>query len=427
MLNHTHALAGLISALAAALTGPIALGDTTIDFENLANGTVVTNQYAGVTFSCIPASCGGGNPDAIIEVNPAGGTSSGTHALTLGTGCPDFSPDYLRMVFPQGQAEVSFTLGNSGGTYTVRAYNAANVLIQNQSIVIGGGFVGVHRVVHIIRPTADIRRVEVEDTISDFEYIDDLFFTNCDGDNTPPIAEIAARGFNAAVCGTVTFTGRACDPDGNYDHDTLEYMRVNPPGVWTTIGSFTSPQCVAGGNLYTWNSAPAGITEGYYILRLTVTNACGLTSQAITVVYVDKSFTGLSVASPANGAVVGRNVCVTGSVSDYGLTGWTVAYQPAAGGAFVAIAAGATAILNNTFAVWDTVAAGVADGNYNIRVQATDACSNTQTIIRLVTVDNTPPSGASCGCASPSPDTNGDGMVDVNDLLNVITHWGVFP
>ncbi len=419
----------------ALLTGSVTLADTSIDFEDFVIGTDISNQYAGVTFSCVPGSCGGGMPRPNIVV-PDGGTSSPTRGLTVPNGCGGFNTDFLRMVFAANQEHVSFTLGDEGALqYQVRAYTAGNVLFNTQNIQIigegpgGTGDAGVFRVVNVHAAGANkIRRIEIEETSDGVtETIDDLFFTRCDGDDTPPIAEIDSRDFNACVCGSVSFTGRACDPDGNYDHDTLEYMRVNPPGPWTTIGTETIPQCTAGGALYTWNTAPAAITEGYYILRMTVTNACGLTSQAITVVYVDKSFSGLSIASPANAAIVGRQVCVVGSVSDYCLNTWSVAYQPAGGGAFVAIAAGNSALLNNTFAVWDTVAAGVPDGNYNIRIQANDICGNAQTIVRLVTVDNTPPSGPSCGCAGPSPDTDGDGDVDVDDLVNVILNWGPFP
>src|SRR5262245_2999129 len=158
-------LAGILVVISATA----ALADTFIDFENLAVNTQVTNQYAGVVFSAPPDSCGGAPPVRPVIVNPAGGTSSGTKALSLTTGCPDFSPDYLRMVFDEPHGEVSFTLGNTPGTYNIRAYTvpAGGAAVINTNVVIGGaGFVGVFRMVRLIRATNDIRRVEIQDSVS---------------------------------------------------------------------------------------------------------------------------------------------------------------------------------------------------------------------------------------------------------------------
>ncbi|UCF34169.1 MAG: hypothetical protein JSV78_02460, partial [Phycisphaerales bacterium] len=66
----------------------LVLGTTTlaecpsIDFEDLPLGTAVTTQYAGVTFSVEPQSCGG-EPTLYMRIAnaPPGGTSSGTKVL----------------------------------------------------------------------------------------------------------------------------------------------------------------------------------------------------------------------------------------------------------------------------------------------------------------------------------------------------------
>ncbi|MBN2506276.1 MAG: hypothetical protein JXQ71_06240 [Verrucomicrobia bacterium] len=98
-------------------------GCTTIDFEDQAVGSVVTTDYPGVTFSVLPQTCGG-SPILYMRIaNPAGnGTSSGTRCLRIPTGCPDFSDDYLRMVFAAPQSKVTFTLGDYTGTYHIRYY-----------------------------------------------------------------------------------------------------------------------------------------------------------------------------------------------------------------------------------------------------------------------------------------------------------------
>lgn len=84
----------------------------TIDFEGLPPGTVVTDQYAGVTFVVFPESCGPGDPAAMI-VDVGSDAASETQALQVGFGCPDFGSDRLDIVFDELQRAVSFTVGGS--------------------------------------------------------------------------------------------------------------------------------------------------------------------------------------------------------------------------------------------------------------------------------------------------------------------------
>ena len=57
------------------------------------------------------------------------------------------------------------------------------------------------------------------------------------------------------------------------------------------------------GNLYFWNTTPAEITDGLYVLRLTATNACGLSASAVTTVAVSKTFDSIAIRQPpANAA-----------------------------------------------------------------------------------------------------------------------------
>jgi hypothetical protein len=51
---------------------------------------------------------------------------------------------------------------------------------------------------------------------------------------------------------------------------------------------------------------------------LTATNACGLESNDVIVVYVDKRFDTVSLRSLQDGDIVGgNNVCIDGTVWDY--------------------------------------------------------------------------------------------------------------
>ncbi len=379
----------LLPGVLTSLLVPAAIASVTVDFEDLAVGTVVTTQYDGVTFSALPQSCGGAPPVNVVIVNPEGGTASGTRGLSLTTGCPDFSPDYLRMVFDDLQREVTFTLGDyAGGTMQVKSYRDNGTLIATQNIVLeGDNPIGCFRLVRVGSASGpyEIRRIQIDNTLDLFEVIDDLTF---DSDTTPPTASITSPAYRACGCGTITVRGIACDDDGDYGFDKLEYMPV-AGGAWVQIGTYSSPVCVEG-NLYTWNTA--AIADGEYFLLLTVENANGLQAQDLTVVYVDKTQPGVTLTTPTNGAIVGGTVCFHGTVTDRCFDHFTVDYRPAGGGAWQPVDAPQynSQIYNPvTFATWNTTL--VADGSYELRVVAYDSCNNTRTVSVTVTVDNTDP------------------------------------
>lgn len=409
--------------LALALTAGMSRAQCpTFNFENLAVGTAVTTQYAGVTFSVVPQSCGN-NPTLFMRTTTAAaGTSSGTKCLKIDQGCPSFSDDYLRMVFDNLQSEVTFVLGDWATTYTVRAYSTfsgAGGLISSTPVVLpGAGQLAVYRFVRVTAPLGDMRRIEVQGATSTFEAIDDLTLV----DNTPPTAQIASPLFGTCGCTTVLVTGVACDSDGVYGNDRLEYRRVGVPLFvgWTQVGTFTSPLCTSG-QLYSWNTT--GLTEGYYYLRLTATNACGLSATDQTVVYVDKSFTltEADVRAPANGAILGGSVCIDGTVWDQCFTSRTVRYRPTAGGAFAPVDPANPSypapVVNDPLAVWNTVAgaAAVADGSYQIEVAGTDMCGASAAVLRTVTIDNTPPAAA---ISSPVECSYRCGIVAVSGVVS---------
>ncbi len=384
-------------ALTLALSGA-ASGQCTIDFEDLAVNTAVTTQYAGVTFSVQPQTCGN-NPTLYMRIKtPVNGTSSGTKCIKIDTGCPDFSDDYLRMVFDVAHDEVSFTLGDWATTYTVRYYSTTSGagLIGSISVVIppaGAGDVGVHRRVTVTSASSNIRRIEVQGATSTFEAIDDLTFYS---DTTPPIAELSVPAYQACECdNSVSVRGRACEDDGVYARDTLHYMPVGG-AAWTFIDDATSPQCTPNGALYTWNTA--AMADGAYFLRLTVYNECGLSSEDVTVVDIHRDLANPVVRSPTAGAVLGGIICIDGTVYDSigCFDHYTVDWKPVVGGAYAhvdpAFPQYAAAVITDPLASWNTLAAPFpADGNYRIRVQAVDTCGVPNDTFVDIVLDNTPP------------------------------------
>ncbi len=427
--------AALIAAfLAAAVAGA---GTTTINFDGYAAGTAITNQYAGVTFSAPPNSCGGAGPVQTVIAVPTGGTSSDGRALSTEMGCPDFSPDYIRIVFDNPQSLVTFTLGTAPGPYQVRGYTTTSggSAVTSQNITIAGeSSQGVYRLVTVTRTAGDLRRIEIQNTLANWEYIDDLTFA-CP-DVTPPHAVLTAPAFEAGLCGSVSVSirGLACDPDGQYQGDKLEYLRADDPNAaWTLYDSATTAQCSPNGLLYVWNTT--GYAEGWYYLRLTVTNACELQSSAVVLVYVDRSFEDLELTTPASAGQYGGIVHFEGTVEDRWFSQYTVKSRPSSGGAYMpvdpnnSVYTPASGVVNGPLAQWNTTSGvtAAADGNYSVQVVGTDDCGNSLTSTRTIGIDNTRPTAM---ISAPDACTYVDGLVDVFGtatdlhLSSWVLYWG---
>lgn len=220
----------------------------------------------------------------------------------------------------------------------------------------------------------------------DFE-ITDL----CEFDTAPPTAQLTAPADFECVCGVTDLIGTASDADGALSEYRLEYRMVND-AQWNLIYAGTATvqnaELVPGG----W-SAP--FAEGYYVVRLTVVDACGKTSAAERVIRIDSVLDVASIDAPAHASVVAREVCVIGRISNSicGMT-YTVDYRPVGAGAFQPVDPSNpvyfTAVTNDIMATWDTIGLALPDGDYELRLAADTGCAGaSQTII--VTVDNTAP------------------------------------
>jgi hypothetical protein len=223
----------------------------------------------------------------------------------------------------------------------------------------------------------------------------------CDVDTTPPIAVISTPlswpAPSGVTCDSTMIYGSAHDPDGTFDRYTVEYLPVNG-STWIPI--YSSPNPVVNGNLLgggTWNTG--GLSQGWYFLRLSASNVCGRSSSVVAWLFVDKQYDNASIRSPANGAVLGGSVCVDGTVWDENARGadsYTVRYAPLpAATPFNPVDPAhltyAGTVLNDPLASWNT-RAGIPDGNYRLRLDATDQCGRASTPqTRDVVIDNTAP------------------------------------
>jgi len=223
----------------------------------------------------------------------------------------------------------------------------------------------------------------------------------CDVDTTPPIAILSTPlswpAPSGVTCDSTMIYGSAHDPDGTFAGYVVEYLPVNG-STWIPI--YSSPNPVVNGNLLgggTWNTG--ALSQGWYFLRLSASNVCGRSSSVVAWLFVDKQYDNASIRSPANGAVLGGSVCVDGTVWDENARGadsYTVRYAPLpAGTPFNPVDPAhltyAGTVLNDPLASWNT-RAGIADGNYRLRLDATDQCGRAATPqARDVVIDNTAP------------------------------------
>ena len=172
--------ATLLSISAASTAAPInsaatVLGGTPLTtFEGFAEGTLMQNQVAGVTFGQTPFA---GRPQ--IDNLPflfGYGASSGTGVLTgsLEGGYPFVTVAGLTMTFaaPVSAAEVFFSDTAPLGTYTISAFDVSNVLLD--SFVLGG--TSIARYVGFQYGSAQISRFVVgpSSAFGDAFAIDDL-------------------------------------------------------------------------------------------------------------------------------------------------------------------------------------------------------------------------------------------------------------
>lgn len=233
-------------------------------------------------------------------------------------------------------------------------------------------------------------------------------------DTTPPIAEIESPYPMTCVCGSREITGTADDPDGDLDSYTVEYQSASG-GDWVNI--VTAEHSVIGGTLATWDTT--SLSEGYYILRLTTTNAYGLTSNAVRVVWVDRTFQSFDVRYPAYGALVSGDVCVEGTIWDSCFWKYTVGYLPPTGGDFMPVDPSMpeyfSTVLNEPLAHWDTVGLGLENGGYWLLISAWTICSvvPSHTEYRFVSLDNWPPEAT---ITAPTACENVSGVVEVHGI-----------
>ncbi|HRX87418.1 MAG TPA: hypothetical protein P5572_20530, partial [Phycisphaerae bacterium] len=208
----------------------------------------------------------------------------------------------------------------------------------------------------------------------------------------PPVAEITSPLSYDCACGVTPVYGTADQPAGLFAGYVLDYMPVGGTSR-TLVATGAAP--VNDGLLANWDTS--SLPEGTYLLRLSVTNGCGVSSTAVQLVYVDAAFASLLLAGPAN-TVVGGKVCPTGTAWDVCFQQYTVDYAPSGSASFLPVQAATpayfAAVTNDPLLPnepWDTVADAIPDGDYDLRLTGVTTCGLTAQQTTVITVDNRQP------------------------------------
>jgi len=217
-------------------------------------------------------------------------------------------------------------------------------------------------------------------------------------ERVPPDVTITAPANNARVAGTVTVQGTASD---NVEVAKVE-VRIDG-GSWNDA---------TGTDTWSWNWDTTAVSDGTHTIEAQATDKAGNTSTIASVtVTVDNTDPTVTITSPANNATVAGTVTIEGTASDPNsgtVATVEVRIEDSSGSAVVNwTAASGTA---NWSYDWDT--SGAADGDYTIKVRATDGVGNQgETSISVTLANAQKPDVA---ITSPSNNDRVSGSVSVS-------------
>lgn len=188
-------------------------------------------------------------------------------------------------------------------------------------------------------------------------------------DATPPILVVDAPGVfgprtNAAT-GTVSdSTSGAASVEASFDGGVTWEATELEDGVWSM-------------------AFPSSSWSGGVLLR--ATDLAGNTMASPVVAEVDQGDPTISIDAPVEGSYVHGPTCILGAVSDPNLESVEVDYRGSAGDRWSPVQPlQCTSGTSGTLATWMT--SGLADGDYTIRVKATDALGNSEEAFVSVTL-----------------------------------------
>jgi len=212
-------------------------------------------------------------------------------------------------------------------------------------------------------------------------------------DTTPPEVRITGPAPESCVCPSLFTTIRAvvCDQQSDLSWTLRARRSRDADGTgWTTIATGTGEFC-APVNLANWDTRSL---SGEHILELEAINEVGLVATAAIEVRIDAGVSPASLRTPADGVILGGTTCFDGTVAQDCGGEYTVGFRPAgSGGGFTPVDPDnplyTGSVVNDPFAFWNT--AGLADGDYDVRIRTTNPCGQSADLNLRYEIDNTAP------------------------------------
>lgn len=203
-------------------------------------------------------------------------------------------------------------------------------------------------------------------------------------DSAPPTNVVLANP-GAAIRDSVTLSATASDNGTGVASVRFQYTPAGA-GNWQDI-------CVDTDAPYICSGDSTLVADGLYDLRATATDFVGYTTTSAVVANrrVDNTAPTATLTNP--GSPLRGTIALSSTASDggSGLASVKVQRSPAGAGTWTDICTGTTTASPCSFAT-----TAVPDGDYDLRVQATDAAGNQATdVVATRRVDNTKPTGTS--------------------------------
>ena len=211
-------------------------------------------------------------------------------------------------------------------------------------------------------------------------------------DRTPPKVAI-----EMPVEGEIYGTGRNSVPvqglitEKNLDLFSLQYGTGDDPSQWTTLLNGTA--IPADPQLFSWKVGKSdGIADGLYSLSLSAKDKAGLTGEARVRIIIDNTPPEVAITVPPNGGYVRAPIDIKGTASDANPERYTL--ELSEGPCSTAFRWGvlntsAHPVKDGRLASWQILP---SDGNYCLRLTATDKPGNTIETKSDLKVDTHPPS-----------------------------------
>ena len=200
--------------------------------------------------------------------------------------------------------------------------------------------------------------------------------------NSPPTVNILTPLDGSIVCKSVLITWDGEDHDLDPLTYNLYYSNNNGLTYTTIVAGITTSS-------YTWNTAV--LPTGTYIIKVEVTDGDLTSSNTANNIYIDNTPPTTTIVNPLDGEILSISPVDIQAIANDNVVVKNVLFEYSSDGVvYNTIGVDSTPSGGNLFSYnWEF--SGFPNGNYVLRVTATDSCANTSSDSINVILDTTPP------------------------------------